>query len=359
MIALSDRISGLPIPLPAEPFALHFADGTIKKASEFAIVRGPETARGAGIPQAARLAERLAAADVTLEMREAQTGTHVTWRAIASDGAQYLRQELTIAPEARALPLRGVYVFEWRRFPNVETAGFCDGSPLVAGRVFASVEHPFAQTDALWDSASAWLPNKVDVEPGRSLVLSWVIGAVRPGQLRRDFLAYVERERAHPYRTFLHYNSWYDIGYFSRYTQDDCLLRIHAFGEELHRRRGVMLKSFLFDDGWDDPNRLWQYNPGFPDGFLPLRSAASAYGAGLGAWLSPWGGYGKPRDERLAAAKREGYEIDADGLALSGPKYYEFFKSIVERFMDQGVNHFKTGRNRQRIGSVSRKPLRQ
>jgi len=30
--------------------------------------------------------------------------------------------------------------------------------------------------------------------------------------MRRDFLAYLELERAHPYRTFLHYNTWYDIG---------------------------------------------------------------------------------------------------------------------------------------------------
>jgi len=29
----------------------------------------------------------------------------------------------------------------------------------------------------------------------------------------------VERERAHPYRTFLHYNSWYDLGYFNKFDQ--------------------------------------------------------------------------------------------------------------------------------------------
>lgn len=341
MASLSNRISGTPIPIPAEPFTLHFADGTVKKASEFQVVHGPNVDRQKGTAVAARLSDRLGAVHVTLELREAQTGTRVTWRGIASDGAQYLRQELTIAPEMRPLPVRSVYLFEWKRFTNVETIGFCDGSPLVAGSVFAAIEHPYAQTDSLWDGASAWFPNKIDLQPGRSLTLRSVIGATRPGQLRRDFLTYVERERAHPYRTFLHYNSWYDIGYFTRYNQDDCLSRIHAFGEELHRRRGVKLMSYLFDDGWDDPNRLWQYNPGFPDGFRPLGSAASAYGAGVGAWLSPWGGYGKPRDQRLAAAKREGYEIDADGLALSGPKYYSFFESVVNRFLDQGVNQFK------------------
>jgi hypothetical protein len=35
--------------------------------------------------------------------------------------------------------------------------------------------------------------------------------------MRRAFLTYLERERAHPYRTFLHYNSWFDIGFGNPY----------------------------------------------------------------------------------------------------------------------------------------------
>ena len=61
------------------------------------------------------------------------------------------------------------------------------------------------------------------------------MGATRKGQLRRDFLGYVERERAHPYRTFLHYNSWYDIGYFSKYNEADALAVIAAYWQELQR----------------------------------------------------------------------------------------------------------------------------
>ncbi|MFR4222773.1 MAG: hypothetical protein ACLT38_03215, partial [Akkermansia sp.] len=32
-----------------------------------------------------------------------------------------------------------------------------------------------------------------------------------PGQKRRSFLAYMERERVMPYRPFIHYNSWYEL----------------------------------------------------------------------------------------------------------------------------------------------------
>lgn len=50
-------------------------------------------------------------------------------------------------------------------------------------------------------------------------------------------LRYIERERAHPYRTFLHYNAWYDIGYFNPYNQADALNRINTFGQELQVNR--------------------------------------------------------------------------------------------------------------------------
>ena len=109
--------------------------------------------------------------------------------------------------------------------------------------------------------------------------------------MRRDFLAYLEKERAHPYRTFLHYNSWYDLGYFTPYTATDAVDRINAFGHELTDKRGVQLNSFLFDDGWDKHDSLWKFNSGFPDGFTPLKNAAQKYDADPGVWMSPWGGY--------------------------------------------------------------------
>jgi len=342
MVALTDLLTGEPLPPLEETFALEFAGGTTLKASQCEIVSGPSLERRVGERTASSLAARLGSTVVSVELRDAASGAHVTWRAIVSDGAAYLRQEVTVAASAAPLAVRGVRLLSWRKLPDAEPAGLCDGSPIVAGRIYAALEHPYAQVDAIYDRAAATFPNKVDIAPGVPLVLSTVIGSTRKGQMRRDFLTYLERERAHPYRTFLHYNSWYDIGYFTRYDQDECLARIHAYGEQLHRRRGVTLKSFLFDDGWDDPNDLWAFNNGFPNGFAPLKAAAAAYGAAPGAWLSPWGGYGDPRDQRLAAAKREGFEVDADGLALSGPKYYERFHSVVMDFIKNGgVNHFK------------------
>ena len=148
-------------------------------------------------------------------------------------------------------------------------------------------------------------------------VYSSVLGTTPPGQLRRGFPAYVERERAHPYRPFLHYNSWYDIGYFSQFDEAAALAVIEAYGTELVRNRGVRLDSFLFDDGWDDPRTLWRFHAGFPRGFTPLREAAARYGAAPGVWMSPWGGYGDPRAQRLRYGREQGFETNDEGFVLA------------------------------------------
>lgn len=342
MIALRDLITNRALPVPRELFSLGFAGGTSIKSGDFAVTAGPRESRHSGTPGASRFASRIGESSIAVDLLHKATGASVTWRAIASDGAGYLRQELTLAAQNSPLAVRRVQLVDFVNLPDALVTGSCDGSPIVSGNVFVALEHPFATGDGVYDRAALWLPRKVDVEPGVPLVASMVIGSSEPGQLRRAFLEYIERERAHPYRTFLHYNSWYDLGYFNRYTQDQCLSRIHTFGEELHSKRGVTLKSFLFDDGWDDPDTVWHFNADFPEGFAPLRAAAARYGAAPGAWLSPWGGYGKPHEERVAAAKAAGFETNADGMALSGPKYYARFHEVVMNFIERGgVNQFK------------------
>ena len=342
MVSMRDLIGRIAIAVPKDLFTLTLADDSVVPASAFAVASTPRVVRKVGSPGASRYASRIGETSIFVDLTHAATGARATWRAIASDGATYLRQELTLAATAAPLRVRSVQLVGVRGVPDVLVHGSCDGSPAVAGNLFFALEHPFAQAEGVYDRVYISLPRKLDVLPGAPLVASMVVGATAPGQLRRGFLEYIERERAHPYRTFLHYNSWYDIGYFTRYDAAECLTRITAFGEELRVKRNVKLESFLFDDGWDDPNDLWHFNSGFPDGFAPLKAAAAKYGARPGAWLSPWGGYGKPREQRLAAAKAAGYEIDDGGLALSGPKYYERFHDVVMSLIrDGGVNQFK------------------
>jgi hypothetical protein len=163
---------------------------------------------------------------------------------------------------------------------------------------------------------------------GETFAQSSVMGVVPVGQRRRGFLHYLERERAHPYRSFLHYNTWYDLGYFDQYTESGALGVIQSFGAELHTKRGVPIRSFLMDDGWDDPATLWGFHSGFGNGFVPLKDVAAPFGGAPGVWLSPWGGYGTPQQQRLAYGSQQGYETNASGFVLSAPKYYARFLQI-------------------------------
>jgi hypothetical protein len=58
--------------------------------------------------------------------------------------------------------------------------------------------------------------------------------------------------------------------------------------------------------------------------------------------MSPWGGYSKPKQERIEYGKSAGYEIVAGGYALSGPKYYAAFRDVCLKMVQKyGVNQFK------------------
>jgi hypothetical protein len=117
---------------------------------------------------------------------------------------------------------------------------------------------------------------------------------------------------------------------------------MNTFGSELHEKRGVILDSFLFDDGWDNHTSLWNFNKGFPDGFTPIREAANKYNAHPGVWMSPWGGYEEPKKERIEFGKKAGFEIVDNGFALSGPKYYARFREVcLQMIQKYGVNQFK------------------
>lgn len=187
------------------------------------------------------------------------------------------------------------------------------------------------------------LRREAPLRAGEPFTQSFVVGIAPPGQLRRGFLQYLERERAHPYRPFLHYNSWYDIAMGGPTMHEaNCLDVIRAFGEHLIRPHGVTVDALVFDDGWDDPQSLWQFHDRFPRGFAPHADLCRQYGTHVGVWLSPFGGYGRAREERLKYGRQQGYETNATGFSLAGPKYYAAFKEACLNMIRQyEVNYFK------------------
>ncbi len=62
----------------------------------------------------------------------------------------------------------------------------------------------------------------------------------------------------------------------------------------------------------------------------------------MGVWLSPFGGYGRPKEDRLKYGRTQGFETNSHGFALAGPKYYARFRDACRQMIEKyGVNYFK------------------
>ncbi len=335
------HVSEKKVALSQNIFVLKFKDGTILRSSALTVKDAPRVEKLDADPGASRLALQSAGQQIVMRLEDSRGNLSITWRGTLRNGANYLRQEISIHALHHDAPIREVELFDFKA-PDAHVVGTVKGSPVTLGDVFFGFEHPLSACVVKAGGVRCSIARELPLRRDQTVNYSSVIGVSPTGQMRRAFLNYVESERPRPYRPFLHYNSWYDIGFNNPYDEAAALDVIHTFGGELVQQRGVKLDSFLFDDGWDDPHTLWSFGAGFPNGFTPIRAAAEQYGAEPGIWLSPWGGYDRAKLERLKYGRQNGLETNAGGFALSGPKYYARFREVTLKFIrDFGVNQFK------------------
>lgn len=277
----------------------------------------------------------------------ASDGYTVSTRVQAETGVWYRRTEVTVTNTGTAdLGLRRVVLLDSPVADldggTARVVGEFSGSPIVTDREFLGVEHPLAENRVADGRVTCALALMQPLRPGESTTVSFVRGTYPPGQLRRWFLAYVERERARPYAPFLHHNNWYNRGCGKKFTEAEVLEDITTLGRELVTRRGVKLDGIVLDDGWDDVNSLWRFHAGWPEGLKNVTAAAARIGAAPGLWLSPWGGDSKAHDARIAAAAPQGFELRGKNFSLAGPRYYARFRELCTGVVrDDGVVYFK------------------
>ncbi len=328
------------IQLP-EAFSFQLKDSSAIKSSAMDMTQ-PFTVRNLQPnPAASRYSEQLAGKEVCAEFSDQKASVRVEWCGILLDGSNYFRQTITVHTGAKPFPVTEFRLLQFQD-ADAHVTGVVKGSPISDGTMFFGFEHPLSVSHVKNGEAVAFLPRELPIRPDQSISYSSVIGVAPVGQMRRDFLRYVERERAHPYRPFLQYNSWYDLGYNNRFGEAGALDRIQAFGSELTKKRGATVSSFVFDDGWDNPNSLWGFDSGFPNGFTQASKTAAQFHSHIGLWLSPWGGYEQQKQDRIAFGRKHGYEIVNGGFALSAPKYYaQFEKTCLDMIHNYGANEFK------------------
>ena len=173
---------------------------------------------------------------------------------------------------------------------------------------------------------------------GEEWNISAVVGVIAPGQARRSFLCYSERERAVPWRAVPAYISWYEINInrnnaapgheHENFTEEDCLPILREWKAQLYDKYGEAPYAFVWDDGWDTYGE-WQFHSGFPQGFTNMDKIGREMGAGQGAWLGPVGGYG------TSGGYRKNYwnSTKTGGMQLSNPLYYEVFVNAVTNLL--------------------------
>jgi len=344
--SITDKLSSTTLQLRnAECFQLILDDGRMVKASDMKIVGKPKLKNLEPKTKSFRLAEQFGGKQVTVILASFDENINIEWRAILREGSNYVRQQVAFLTKNKAIRIKEIILLDLD-ISHAEVMGTVDGSPIVVGNIFFAYEHPLSKSLVLAGSPNSFscsLPCSIELKPGKPFVQSSVIGVVPQGQLRRGFLYYIERERAHPYRPFLHYNSWYDIGYGAeKIQQPQCLEVIDLFGKELVRKRNVTVDSFALDDGWDDTTSLWRFHEGFPNGFAPLQKVVEEYNSALGAWLSPFGGYGQAKKDRLKYGLQQGFETNKSGFSLAGPTYYARFRDVcINMIREYGLNYFK------------------
>lgn len=241
------------------------------------------------------------------------------------------------------VPEAGIYIIRYfieTRTETIESSGNISFSTEVS--VPAASELPETVIPAEVLMTGVW-ERPTSLEPGRTWKISSVVGLVAPGQARRSFLAYSERERAVPWRSFPHYNSWYELNidrnnsptYANHMTIDDCVRVAGQWNENLYKKHGANIQALVWDDGWDSYG-TWTFNPNFPNGFSEVDDVAREMNTGIGAWLGPVGGYG------ASGNARRDYWASRGGMTLGNPEYYKVFLDACSNLVnDYDFRFFK------------------
>eukprot|EP00746_Dinoflagellata_sp_MGD_P141894 gnl/MRDRNA2_/MRDRNA2_74914_c0_seq1.p1 gnl/MRDRNA2_/MRDRNA2_74914_c0~~gnl/MRDRNA2_/MRDRNA2_74914_c0_seq1.p1 ORF type:complete len:892 (-),score=168.74 gnl/MRDRNA2_/MRDRNA2_74914_c0_seq1:142-2817(-) len=287
---------------------------------------------------------------------------HVTWSArmkeVTGKSGIALRTYVTVSGNAQVNSLAALLAKPGCVTP--ELMGRVDGNPIKAGagRFLLALEHPLAKHSIAANDYGLQVAEITNLEQlsvlNAPLSYTAVILAVAEpdSQVRRTFSRYLQSIRPQEawQGPMTHYNSWFDFASWQegkwmdpkdQMCEAGALKRLKGFKALI--QRGAKLDSFVLDDGWDDRHTVWEVDHHkFPRDLQPIAEEAKTLGAGLGIWLSPWGGYGNDKNDRLKASKAFGYETNDQGFTMSGPRYAARFREVMLNMRRVNhVNNFK------------------
>ena len=345
---ISIRASGKEIAKSDGPlFTLVLGNGEKIASSQMSCAPG-KSASLKGDPAAFRLSERVPGKAVSAKFTTKDGNITVVWSAILRDGSSYIRQEFSISAK-NDVAMTSIVALDVELAGSPKVNGNTRGSLITSENAFAALETPMGINEVSGKKVSGTWSRKTTLKKGETWNISSVVGVLVPGQERRSFLAYHERERAMPWRSFVHYNSWYELNInrnnniANRMKEADCLAVVNAWNDKLFKKHKIGIDAFVWDDGWDDFNSLWGfYKPAFPNGFKKLDSAVRKQKAGTGAWLGPVGGYGGSKAQRLGFWNRNHPNNQIGNFQLSNKEYFDAFVGRCGQMVDDyDMRYFK------------------
>jgi hypothetical protein len=204
---------------------------------------------------------------------------------------KYASIDYTLAAVGKAQNVAKITFFPTKKqaqAPYVD--GAINSSPIIADTFFMLPNKPVVNTYAYEGTTNLNVELKTPVQPETPVSYTTWFGTVaETSQLRRSVNQFINAVRPRPYKPYLHYNSWMDIGFFTTYTEQDVLGRMDEWNKAFITGRGVPLDAFLLDDGWDDRTGRWLFGPAFSQGFSKVREKRTAcivrlvYGSRRGA----------------------------------------------------------------------------
>ncbi|MDD5185104.1 MAG: enterotoxin [Paludibacter sp.] len=325
-------------------FYLELENGECLTSNDFKVIESPIVSLIKKEHGAIKVSDHFDGKKISSDFYNEESGLKIHWEVSLKDGSNYLIQRFTLSVKD-SLRVDKIGLIEFPYTSGLKITGIVDGSPLAGNNFFCALEHPMSKVVINKNLIVSFIKRYQGITKSEPLIFSTVWGVSSDKQLRRSFLYYLERERAVPYHQQLHYNSWFDISFGDRKLDEtSCLDRIQTFADSLIVKRKIKMDAFLFDDGWDDNQTLWEFNSGFPNGFTKMSELAKKYQSSLGVWISPWGGYDEAKIQRLAYGQKQipPFETNSNGFSLSGSNYYKRFIDVASDFVkNQGVSMFK------------------
>ncbi len=141
---------------------------------------------------------------------------------------KYASIDYTIAAVGKAQNVAKITFFPTKKqaqAPYVD--GAINSSPIIADTFFMLPNKPVVNTYAYEGTTNLNVELKTPVQPETPVSYTTWFGTVaETSQLRRSVNQFIDAVRPRPYKPYLHYNSWMDIGFFTTYTEQDVLGRM-------------------------------------------------------------------------------------------------------------------------------------